>query len=506
MRTLSQCISWVLIILLATISGWLGSGCANIVPPAGGPRDTIAPKIISILPKDSSLNIYPKKIEITFDKFMELGDRSQMSISPQIATAPIVEARLRKVIISFSDSAFLPNTTYTLYLGNMLQDNRENTPYPEFTYTFSTGSYFDSLSIKGFAFNAQNLNIDTNLRAALYDAATFQDSLIYRQKPLYITPVSKNGDFTFKNLPAKPFHLFVFNDANKNGVYDPGKDMMGFLSETILPGEHLDSVYVIKYYRESVDTTAFSDFNTSTRSERKSRTTSRVSGDIPYYVKVDTNSNKGSQDLHLPLTIIKSSAIKSVDASKIFLTFEKELVDVEAVFQLEENDSTVLLKSEWIPDLTYTLRLVKGWAVDTAGNEIAPGKYKFMTKRTEDYGSLTVYIPEQFRQNHLLYLTQQADSFKLVPITDSILKFEYLSPAFYSIYIIEDKNGDGVWTSGNYLQRIFPEQVYMHKSEIMVRPGWDMEETFDGTSFPRYARPQMNVGDRQGAGTRTEDR
>ena len=43
------------------------AGCANIIPPTGGPRDSLPPMLLSVNPPDSSTNITPKRIVFQFD-------------------------------------------------------------------------------------------------------------------------------------------------------------------------------------------------------------------------------------------------------------------------------------------------------------------------------------------------------------------------------------------------------------------------------------------------------
>ncbi len=43
-------------------------GCANIVPPTGGPKDTIPPRLVSALPVDSVRHFAEKKIILTFNE------------------------------------------------------------------------------------------------------------------------------------------------------------------------------------------------------------------------------------------------------------------------------------------------------------------------------------------------------------------------------------------------------------------------------------------------------
>ncbi|MGI9138840.1 MAG: hypothetical protein ACR2IM_07355, partial [Sediminibacterium sp.] len=61
----SGCIG--LIILVASMQM---QGCANIVPPSGGPRDSLPPYLVVAKPKDSTLNIQPKEIIIAFNEYI----------------------------------------------------------------------------------------------------------------------------------------------------------------------------------------------------------------------------------------------------------------------------------------------------------------------------------------------------------------------------------------------------------------------------------------------------
>ena len=48
----------------------LNSSCAVIVPPSGGPKDTLPPVLVTALPKEAALNVNTKKITLTFDEFV----------------------------------------------------------------------------------------------------------------------------------------------------------------------------------------------------------------------------------------------------------------------------------------------------------------------------------------------------------------------------------------------------------------------------------------------------
>ena len=104
-RGLTQfiCISICLLLL---------SSCANIIPPGGGPRDTIAPKLVMAVPKDSATGVTADRITLTFDEFVDIKQLNEnLIVSPNPKTQPVVDYRLRNVYIRLRDS-LLPNTTY----------------------------------------------------------------------------------------------------------------------------------------------------------------------------------------------------------------------------------------------------------------------------------------------------------------------------------------------------------------------------------------------------------
>ena len=80
-------------------------GCANIVPPSGGPRDSIPPYAVYAKPKDSSTGIAPKEILISFNEYITTNTlQEQLIVSPTIKNNPLVDQRLNMVRIRLSDS------------------------------------------------------------------------------------------------------------------------------------------------------------------------------------------------------------------------------------------------------------------------------------------------------------------------------------------------------------------------------------------------------------------
>ena len=67
MRNLRK-IYYILLVSLLVSCANLGSG------PQGGPRDTVPPKIVKELPTNGVLLFSGKKVEITFNEYIQLDD------------------------------------------------------------------------------------------------------------------------------------------------------------------------------------------------------------------------------------------------------------------------------------------------------------------------------------------------------------------------------------------------------------------------------------------------
>jgi len=80
--------------LMLVISLYL-TGCANIIPPGGGPRDSLPPKLVVALPKDSATNVRTKNFMLSFDEYVTLqGIQENLIVSPTVKNTPIIDYKV----------------------------------------------------------------------------------------------------------------------------------------------------------------------------------------------------------------------------------------------------------------------------------------------------------------------------------------------------------------------------------------------------------------------------
>ena len=219
--------------------------CAQITPLTGGKKDTEAPKLLKAIPANASLNVTPKTIELTFDEYITLKDvNNQFIITPQTKEFPEIEASGKKVKVKFNEE-LLPNTTYKLSFGNAIIDLRESNNLPNFEYVFSTGNSIDSLKLRGTIANATDKRAAAQVLVGLYPADA-QDSIIYKEKPLYLIRTDEQGKFAFNYLPNKPFKIIGIKDQNKNLLYD-GSDEQVAYSNTLADPRDTGSIAMLLF-------------------------------------------------------------------------------------------------------------------------------------------------------------------------------------------------------------------------------------------------------------------
>jgi hypothetical protein len=209
------------IILLAFMAG-----CANIVAPTGGPRDTTPPKILRVEPANFSANFTGDKINLVFNEFIQLKDLNKyLIISPPMEKTPDIEIKGKSLAIKLNEK-LLDNTTYCLFFGNAIVDLTENNPIQNFQYVFSTGSYLDSMSLTGNVISAPEIEPAKGVLVCLYDKD--EDSLPFKEKPRYVTKSGENGQFELRNLGNRKYKLVAIHDKNNDYLFQPASEDIAF--------------------------------------------------------------------------------------------------------------------------------------------------------------------------------------------------------------------------------------------------------------------------------------
>ena len=465
----------------------LMGSCANIVIPGGGPKDSTLPKLLHISPPDSQLHARPRKIELQFDKYVTLTDAAnQVQVSPLLPIPLTVTSTPRRIIITIPDTLLQDETTYRITLGTAIRDLHEGNPYTSKGYTFSTGSYFDSLNISGKVIDARTGQPDTAAFVLLYKTSD-GDSAVVRHRPMYVTHVDGSGAFSLTGLPPRSFRLYALRDANGNLIFDGGKEAIGFEDAPVRPGDAAHTPYLVRTFQEAAINDTSARRGDRQHAALNTHATSMETPHIPatgYRVGVDTSdAKKRTQDITKPLVITFSrKPLRALNHEKVFLSSDSAGTTVEEDVRIAHDTSGLQdsLITQWRENAVYTLRLQKGFAKDTSGADLLPGRFTFRTKRDEDYGKLRIHLPTKyFGVGNVLLVNNERDTVWQQPVTDSNVALLRLPPGVYTVRVIVDENRNGRWDPGDLFLRRQPEEVVPYAAPINLKAGWEQQIDFE---------------------------
>lgn len=512
--------------------------CAKRASPTGGPRDSLPPVLINASPKLNTVFFDKEEFNLTFDEYVTLKDISkQLIISPPLSSSqykvyPVTGAS-KKVTLKLLDS-LLDNTTYTFNFGESIIDFNESNPSSYLTYTLSTGATIDSLYIKGRVTDAFERETERYISLQLYPVdSIYKDSVIFTEKPLYVTSTLDTTIFRFQNLRAGKYSIIALEDKSGNYFFDQNIDKIGFVDRLIeLPQDSIldfrlfqekanffwDKPYFINehhialaYYGEREDE-SYKMVSQVPESFESLVTQNRETDTLDYWFRgaeldslqfefnikdslqiktvyfknptpdslvVDKNTSgslrlleKFELKTNLPITEVNSEQVKVTNI---------DTLPVPASLKIQENYDRITVDFEVIPNDRYEITLLPNALVDFWGNTNDTLVYRTSTKKIEDYGNIFLRVQHQSPHPYIIELLKGDEVFRRydTPLEGGNYSFKLLDAAKYRVRLIEDANQNKKWDTGNYLEKIQPEQVIYYWKEIDVRANWDMNETFN---------------------------
>ncbi len=463
-------IAFFAVVFIATL---FFSSCGQQIPPTGGPRDTLPPKLVFAVPSQGALNFKGDKIIITFDEYINLDNPFEKVVySPTPKKNPQVEGKLKNVTIKIKDT-LEENTTYSIDFTTSLRDINENNPLRDFTYTFSTGSYIDSGFLFGKVFIAETGKVDSTLIAILQQ--NFDDSAVAKEKPRYYTKLKGDGSFAFKFIKPGKYNLFALKDADGGKTFNQPSEMIAFLDSPVTVG--VDTAMRL-YAFEEAHTEIIKPKSTTAKPDLKKLDPKKVDDKR---LRLSNNLEGGKQDILSPFILISENVIKEFDTSKIKLT-DKDFNQIGGYrIQMDTSGKQLVFDIKWPENTEYKLIVQKDFATDSLNNKyIKTDTLSFITKRTTEYGSLDIKIDRIDTALHpIILLKKENKIFLQQKIEEKRYRIKLFKPGDYQLEILYDLNNNGKWDTGNYWEKRQPEHNIPSKQALQIKANWDNEVKVD---------------------------
>ncbi len=512
------------------------SSCAKRGTPTGGAKDTIPPVLQKAIPSNKTVNFKEKKIRIYFDEYIKLKDvNTQLIISPPQKNEPVITptgTASKFISIKILDTLDA-NTTYSYNFGNSIVDNNEENKLGNFKYVFSTGTYIDSLEVKGEVTDPSVKETVKNLDIMLYEYDTaYTDSVIFKQKPRYISNTLDSSLFEITNVKKGKYLLIALKDANNNKIYDPDIDKIGFVKDTVtLP---TDSVYNFTIFKEIPELKVIKPKEVNSGHlifgfkgkaddliiELLSETPPDFKSEIIYEANKDTinywyspfeadslnfsvtkgdyfeefsarlrsskkdtlriqNGGGGTLNLIDTLSIISNTPIIKVDTSFISVKVQDSIkVNFEPI--IAKSKTKLYLNFDRKPDSKYNVEILPNAITDIYKTVNDTLTFNATTKLAKDYGIINATIKSKIKSSFIIELIDSKDKVvRVAKISDlSTVKFDFLEPGIYFVRVTTDINNNGIWDTGNFLEKRQPEKIKFFDKEIELKANFELNETF----------------------------
>ena len=513
--------------------------CARTGRPDGGPKDEEAPLFVTADPPYETVNFKEKEVKIEFNEFIKLKNiNKQFVVSPPMKNPPLITPQgsaSKSIKIEILDT-LQPNATYIFNFGNAVEDNNEGNKLENFKYVFSTGSYIDSLKTSGFVKDAKSTKKIKNINVLLYRIdSSFNDSIIYKKKPNYITSTLDSTLFNFTNLHKGNYLMIALKESANDYIFNPVTDKIGFIKDTIqLPRDSIISKPIIlfsenlpfDFKRGKEITRGKLEFGyVGNVKDLKLELLSKVPDTFKsvskfmidkdtlnfWHTPVDLDSlnfkvtnreyidtvtvrlRKNKIDslqisvstrntLHLRDTFFvnTNNPITKIDTSKISL-FDKDTIAVnfKTISSKKENKIAILFDIK--PQQKYRILALPEAFTDIFNVKNDTLKYSLTTKEIEDYGRITVNVNNLKNKNVIIDLlsgTKQDELVERKIITSSSqIVFDLLRPRKYTLRAIVDENKNNKWDTGDFLKKLLPEKIMYHPeiSDYPLRANFFLE-------------------------------
>lgn len=513
-------------------------GCANRVPPSGGPKDHDPPKLLKATPPNMTRFFKGKTIKLDFDEFFKLSNQyTEITMSPTPVKTPEYKTKEKSLVITLKDT-LEKNTTYVINFGKAIADVTEGNILKNFTYVFSTGAHIDSLSISGKVINTQTGEREKEATVMLFTLK--QDSLFFgKKRPTISTSTDTSGNFSLNNLHPDNYRIYALKEATAaNKIYNDDKKLIAFskriihlttdTSDVILrlfkadpdkfrltdqrfdgdgklfftfnkPLDHpsikivyppdFDQYKIVEFSKTKDTATLFMrnmDFDSlrmifydgnkplDTIYKKKQRKESFVRNLLFSYNLSPDSKLRPKTDLLIKATF----PVDSFDPSLISLKEDSTDVTNFTIEKDTSNPRYFILKNRWKQIVNYTLTIGEDAFSDIYGDKNKRTFRKFNIDKPENYSLLTlkVTVPDTSKAYIVELLNDKLDIMgKEIIRKNTSLAFKDLLTGKYNVKVIYDDNNNGKWDSGNVKQKRQPENIWVNPVIIPLRPNWEQE-------------------------------
>lgn len=192
----------------------------------------------------------------------------------------------------------------------------------------------------------------------------------------------------------------------------------------------------------------------------------------------------GSMDVFATITLSFEEPIAFYDSTAIHLKQKVDTLWYDVPFVFEQDTMDVkkfnIYPDDWVSQGEYEFSVDSLAFYGLYGLHTDKLKSTFKIKSdTEDYGTILFNITGAGPTAYVELLDAQDKVLRKRPVINGNADFYYLPAGKYCARLINDRNENGVWDTGNYEQNIQPEEVFYYWQILDLKVRFELNQDWD---------------------------
>ncbi len=180
--------------------------------------------------------------------------------------------------------------------------------------------------------------------------------------------------------------------------------------------------------------------------------------------------------------------IKSINKNAIHLKEKVDSLYKDIPYQFERDSVNMRrynLYYNWVPEKEYSIEVDSAAFVGQYGLVSQKINQSFKIHALKDYGDIYFNISGNVCPTAFVELLDATGKIvRKMPVRDHRASFYFLAAGKYGARLINDRNGNNIWDTGDYSLKIQPEEVYYYPQIINLKVMWKIEENWNVDSTP----------------------
>lgn len=176
-----------------------------------------------------------------------------------------------------------------------------------------------------------------------------------------------------------------------------------------------------------------------------------------------------------------------IDTAAFHLRLRVDTNFVDAPLELDIAPPPIMsitVRGNWRYGQRYELTVDSAAVTGLYGLVNRAAKTDFGIGSEDSFGSLFLTLPGADTTATVQLLSSDTKVERQVRSRGGRADFFYVKPGTYYLRLFYDRNGNGVWDTGDYDARREPEEVFYFPTKIDVRANWDINQTWRVDELP----------------------